>query len=75
MTEDALVFAANMLKLDLTVNQRARLMEAYLTIRCWPDAPAALRSLKDMGIRLAFLSNLTPKVLEAVFFPAVSSPN
>ncbi len=65
VTEDALVFAANMLKLDLTGNQRVRLMDAYLRIRCWPDAPAALRSLKDKGIRLAFLSNMTSEMLEA----------
>ena len=65
VTEDALVFAANMLKLNLTSNQRVRLMDAYLSIRCWPDAPAALRSLKDKGIPLAFLSNLTTEMLEA----------
>ncbi len=65
VTEDALVFAANMLKLDLTANHRVRLMDAYLKIRCWPDAPAALHSLKDKGIRLAFLSNLTAEMLHA----------
>jgi len=65
VTEDALVFAASMLRLDLTSNLRARLMEAYLAIRCWPDAPAALRSLKEKGIAVAFLSNLTREMLEA----------
>ena len=60
----AVVFAANMLKLDLTSEKRVRLMDAYLAIRCWPDAPAALRSLKNAGIRLAFLSNMTGKMLE-----------
>jgi 2-haloacid dehalogenase len=65
VTEDALVFAAKMLKLDLTSNQRVRLMDAYLAIRCWPEAPAALRALKDAGIRLAFLSNMTQAMLEA----------
>jgi len=65
VTEDALVFAAKMLKLDLTEQHRARLMDAYLRIRCWPDAPGALRCLKTKGIRLAFLSNMTVKMLEA----------
>jgi len=65
VTEDALVFAANMLKLNLTGNQRVRLMDTYLAIRCWPDAPAALRALKDKGTRLAFLSNWTVEMLEA----------
>ena len=54
-----------MLKLDLTNNQRVRLMDAYLAIRCWPDAPAALRLLKAKGIPLAFLSNMTREMLEA----------
>src|SRR5262249_29792080 len=65
VTEDALIFAANLLKLDLSTNSRARLMNAYLEIRCWPDVSAALRSLKDAGLRLAFLSNMTQKMLEA----------
>jgi 2-haloacid dehalogenase len=65
VTEDALIFAANMLKLELTSSKRVRLMDAYLAIRCWPEAPAALRTLKDARIRLAFLSNMTPKMLEA----------
>ena len=65
VTEDALRFAAKMLELDLTSSKRAQLMDAYLAIRCWPEAPAALRALKNAGIRLAFLSNLTPKMLEA----------
>jgi 2-haloalkanoic acid dehalogenase type II len=65
VTEDALVFAGKMLDLDVTTNQRVRLMDAYLEIRCWQEAPAALRSLKDKGIRLAFLSNMTRQMLEA----------
>ncbi len=65
VTQDALVFAANLLKLDLTNDKRVRLMDAYLSIRCWPEAPAALRSLKNAGIRLAFLSNMTQKMLNA----------
>jgi 2-haloacid dehalogenase len=40
-------------------------MEAYLKLRCWPDVPVALNSLRKAGIRLAFLSNMTAKMLEA----------
>jgi 2-haloacid dehalogenase len=65
VTEDALNFTAKMLKVDLTTDKRDRLMDAYLAIRCWPEAPAALRSLRDAGVRLAFLSNMTQKMLEA----------
>jgi 2-haloacid dehalogenase len=65
VTEDALVFAARTLKLDLPPNRRRQLMEAYLALKAWPDAPPALRLLKDAGIRLAFLSNFTAKMLDA----------
>ena len=37
-TEDALVFAAKMLKLDLTADKRKQLMEAYLELKAWPEA-------------------------------------
>jgi 2-haloacid dehalogenase len=64
-TEDGLVFAAKSLQLELTPDKRAQVMQAYLRLEAWPDAPAALRSLKEAGLRLAFLSNLTAKILEA----------
>jgi 2-haloacid dehalogenase len=65
VTDDALVFAAKSLKVELTLEKHTRLMEAYLKLRCWPDVPAALSSLKNAGIRLAFLSNLTAAMLQA----------
>lgn len=65
VTDDALVFAAKAVKVELTPEKRARLMDAYLNLRCWPEAPAALRSLGKAGLRLAFLSNMTVRMLEA----------
>ena len=59
------MFAANLLKLDLPADKRQQLMQAYLELQAWPDAAPALRSLKDMGVRLALLSNATPGMLEA----------
>jgi 2-haloacid dehalogenase len=64
-TEEALVFAANLLRLDLSADKRDRLMQAYLELQAWPDAAPALRSLKDAGFRLALLSNATSGMLEA----------
>ena len=40
-------------------------MNAYLDLRAWPDVPQTLKSLKASGIRLAFLSNFTARMLEA----------
>jgi len=65
ITEDALVFAAKMLKLELSPEKCRQLMHAYLEIHAWPDALPALRSLKDAGIRMAFLSNFTTAMLDA----------
>ncbi len=63
-TEDALVFAATSLQLDLGADKRAQLMQAYLQLNAWPDALPALRALKESGLRLAFLSNMTRAMLE-----------
>jgi len=40
-------------------------MNAYLELTAWPDVPQALSSLKVAGIRLAFLSNFSRRMLEA----------
>jgi 2-haloacid dehalogenase len=66
VTQDALEFAAKLLKLELTVEKRQQLMEAHLDLKAFPDVPSALKSLKDAGIKLAFLSNMTPHMLESV---------
>ena len=65
-TEDALVFAAKTLKLELSVEQQQQqLMQAYLELKSYPDVLPALKSLRQAGIRLAFLSNMTPHMLDS----------
>ena len=64
-TADALRFAAASLNVQLTATQHERFMNAYLTLQPWPDAPAALRTLRQGGVRLGFLSNFTPAMLDA----------
>jgi 2-haloacid dehalogenase len=63
VTEDALVFAATLLKLDLTPDKRTQLMEAYLGLQAWPEVLQALQALRSRDLRLAFLSNATPQIL------------
>ena len=65
VTEEALGYAATSLQLDLTPAKRMQLMHAYLALKPWPEVPAALRSLQEAGIRMAFLSNFTPQMLDA----------
>lgn len=62
-TSDALRHAGSMLRLDLTPARHDRLMQAYLELRPWPEVPAALRSLRDAGVRLGILSNFTSEML------------
>lgn len=64
-TQNSLAFAAELLRLDLTDEKRARLMGAYLEMKTWPDVVSALGALKQTGVRLALLSNMTSKMLNA----------
>jgi 2-haloacid dehalogenase len=64
-TEDGLVSAAKQIGIELTADKRAQLMQAYLELEAWPDVLPALRLLKEAGMRLAFLSNMTRRLLEA----------
>jgi len=63
--EDALVFAAKLLNLDMTDEKRKALVEGYLRMKAWPDVLPALSKLKESGIRLAFLNNFSPVMLES----------
>jgi len=65
VSEEALVFAAKSLKLDMSSDQRDQLMQTYLALQAWPDVAPALRTLKAAGIRMAFLSNFTIRMLDA----------
>jgi len=69
-TAGALAFAARSLKIDLAPRDRERLLHAWLELKPWPDVPAALQSLKRLGLRLAPLANFTPAILER----AVANP-
>jgi 2-haloacid dehalogenase len=64
-TEEALVFAARQVQVDLTTEKRAGLMEAYGKLTAWPDVATTLRTLRDSGLRLALLSNMTEPMLRA----------
>jgi 2-haloacid dehalogenase len=65
LTQDGLDYSARSLRLDLTAEKRARLMDAYLTLPAFPDVKPGLEQLQAMGVRLAILSNGAPKMLAA----------
>ncbi len=56
-TAQALVFAANSLKLNLRDEDRAALLGAYRRLPPFPDALPAIRNLKGAGFKLAAFSN------------------
>lgn len=65
VTEDALVYTAEAMKLDLTSEKRQKLLNAYLTLKPWPDAADGLRKLRASGVRIITIANFSPKMLRA----------
>jgi 2-haloacid dehalogenase len=65
VTEDALVYAANAMKLELTAERKQRLLNAYLHLTPWPDTIETLRQLRASGVRVIALANFSPKMLQA----------
>jgi len=63
VTEAALRFALRRLGIATAEAQVQALMDAYLSLACFPEVQAALASLK--GARLGILSNGSPRMLEA----------
>ena len=63
-TEAALVYACKFLDLDCDTDRRAELMDQYLKLKPFPDAPGALEALS--GYRRAILSVGTKPMIEAI---------
>lgn len=65
VTEDALVYATRALKLELSPEDRRRLLDATLHLTPWPDTTDALRTLKGAGLRIITIANFSPKMLQS----------
>jgi 2-haloacid dehalogenase len=65
IVDDAHIFAAAQIHGEITDEKRARLRDAFLKLRAWPDVADALHALKAKGIKLAFLSNMTADMLNS----------
>jgi 2-haloacid dehalogenase len=65
VTEDALIYAARAMTLELTPDNKRRLLDAYLHLTPWPDAVDALRRLKASGIRIITIANFSPTMLRS----------
>jgi 2-haloacid dehalogenase len=62
-TAAALHFASVQLGIDLDTAAKRRLLDVYANLPVWPDVPASLASLRESGLRLAMLSNMTHTML------------
>lgn len=65
VTGDALDFSLETLGIDKP-GLRDRLMTLYLTLDPFPEVPDVLKQLKAAGMRIAILSNGSPRMLDAV---------
>jgi 2-haloacid dehalogenase len=65
VTEDALVYTAEAMKLELSPRDRQVLLDAYLTLTPWPDAIAGLKALKASGVRIITIANFSSRMLRA----------
>jgi 2-haloacid dehalogenase len=65
VTGDALDFVLETLGMDRP-GLRERLMTLYLTLETFPEVPDVLRRLKQGGMRIAILSNGSPRMLDAI---------
>jgi 2-haloacid dehalogenase len=65
VTGEALDYVAEAAQLELRPDVRAKLMDAHLNLKPWPDSARALRTMADAGIRLAYLSNWTEAMMRA----------
>ena len=65
LTEDALVYTANAMHVELTASQRRQLLDAYLHLTPWPDTADALRRLRESDVRVITIANFSPAMLRA----------
>jgi 2-haloacid dehalogenase len=64
VTQEALDYALDAFSIG-DENLRNDLIGAYLQLDCYSDVPDTLRTLKKEGVKLAILSNGSPRMLEA----------
>lgn len=65
VTQDALDYALESMKLAATAAQKQEMMNAYLTLTPWPDAAAGLQKLRAHGIKIITIANFSGSMLRA----------
>ena len=65
VTGDALDFTLDTMGIA-DAKLRDRLMQLYLNLDTFPEVPSVLAQLKNIGFKIAILSNGSPKMLDAI---------
>jgi 2-haloacid dehalogenase len=65
VTEDALLYTIENMKLEATQAQKKQLLNAYLSLKPWPDSVEGLRKLKASGIKIITIANFSKMMLKS----------
>lgn len=65
VTEDAMLYTIASMKLETSDTQRANLLNAYLSLKPWPDSIEGLKKLKASGIKIITIANFSKKMLKS----------
>jgi 2-haloacid dehalogenase len=63
IAQNALNYSANKNGINITPAQSQQLIDAHFNMDIWPDVISGLKQLKEQGISISLLSNLTPGML------------
>jgi 2-haloacid dehalogenase len=65
VTEDALLYTLENMKLEATDAQKKQLLNAYLSLKPWPDSIQGLKKLKASGIKIITIANFSKMMLKS----------
>ncbi len=65
VTEDALLYTIANMKLNVTEAQKKQLLNAYLSLKPWPDSVEGLKRLKAAGVKIITISNFSKMMLKS----------
>lgn len=65
VTEDALLYTLASMKLEASKDQKMQLLNAYLSLKPWPDSVESLKRLKASGLKIIALSNFSKMMLKS----------
>lgn len=65
VTEDALLYTIANMRLETTEAQKKQLLNAYLSLKPWPDSVEGLKKLKASGLKIITIANFSKMMLKS----------